>query len=480
MEYIDLYHRISNPLNDNSVLKALIKAYSTGNDFYSELTKSSSGYKEMRYSIADSDDLHATIFNAWKNQLLSISKELYDDAIKRKLYDKDIYKLLDFLRTVPKVKTKKEANKYLNLTCEDKELQNAMERYRWDSIGEFSGWTHIHSRYITGKKVVVPSIEHRLYLNTASMDLHKMSKLLLTKCVKYNMPFYFKISEYECRDDNIVIYSDTKHLTQYIKILEEIKKENPEIVKRCGKPPVLCGNIDGWIGYGSEPLDEGEKESFNSKRASSIETAIEQELKDWFRKNIKSRVKDGNSETSLYEYLCKQIAKTKIDRMIECKQKYPNSLSYKYTLEEVTSSKFKAKVEKAVVENAHILMKNFLHGKKNETTIEIVLNSGTTEKIYGSNVVKEMKKFLPAIVKSDPEIVTRIKSRIESDADRIGIDSRKYCFDKRNVELLAEQEVATASKPEEQKQPVQYTYKPMTEEEILASQRKLAAHKSVK
>ena len=166
--------------------------------------------------------------------------------------------------------------------------------------------------------------------------------------------------------------------------------------------------------------------------------------------------------------------------MIECKQKYPNSLSYKYTLEEVTSSKFKAKVEKAVVENAHILMKNFLHGKKNETTIEIVLNSGTTEKIYGSNVVKEMKKFLPAIVKSDPEIVTRIKSRIESDADRIGIDSRKYCFDKRNVELLAEQEVATASKPEEQKQPVQYTYKPMTEEEILASQRKLAAHKSVK
>ena len=42
-----------------------------------------------------------------------------------------------------------------------------------------------------------------------------------------------------------------------------------------------------------------------------------------------------------------------------------------------------------------------------------------------------MKKFLPAIVKSDPEIVTRIKSRIESDADRIGIDSRKYCFDKK-------------------------------------------------
>lgn len=248
MKYTSIYTRVNNPLDDNGVMKSLITAYSTGKDFYDELTKVGAGHKQMRYNVEASDDLHATIFNAWKNQMLSISREDYEDAVKRKLYDSDIFKLIAYLKTVPKVHTKQEANKYLNLICEDKELQGAMEKYRWDSIGEFSGWTHIHSRYITGKKVASPSIEHRLYINTQSTDLHRMAKILLSKCAKYNMPFYFKISEYECRDDNIVIYSDTKCLPKYISILEEIEKEHPDLVQRCGKPPVLCGTISNWIG----------------------------------------------------------------------------------------------------------------------------------------------------------------------------------------------------------------------------------------
>lgn len=474
MEYTSIYKKVNNPLDDNSVIKSLILAYSTGRDFYDELTKVGAGHKEMRYNIADSDDLHASIFNAWRKQMLSISRENYEDAIKRGLYDKDIYKLLAYLKNVPIVHTKKEANKYLNLVCEDKELERAMEKYRWDSIGEFSGWTHIHARYITGKKVVIPDVEHRLYINTQSTDLHKMAKLLLTKCAKYNMPFYFKISEYECRDDNIVIYSDTKHLPQYIRILEEIEKEHPDLVERCGKPPVLCGTIGKWIGYGSEPLDKETKESFNSKRAASIEAAINEELKEWFKTNIKSRVRDGSTEISLYEYLCKQIAKTKIDKMIEMKQKYPNSMAYKYSLEEVSSPVFKARLEKAVAEKAHILMKNFILGKKNETVIEAELNSDYIVKLYGSDVVKEMKMFLPAIVKSDSSIVDKIKARIVEDAKRIGVDPKKYCFDTRNVQLLASEEVEQASTSETKTESTPYTYKPMTDAEILASQKKLA------
>lgn len=473
MKYTSLYKRVNNPLDDQNVMKALLDAYATGNVFYDELTKVGVGHQQMRFNVAARDDLHASIFNAWRKQMLSITKEQYEDAIKRKLYDKDIFKLLEYLKKIPRVHTKKEADQYLNVSHEDKELEQAMEKYRWDSIGEFSGWTHIHSRYITGKKVVAPTVEHRLYINTEPTDLHQMSKIFLTKCAKYNMPFYFKISEYERRDDSIVIYSDTTNLPKYIEILEEIEKEHPDLVSRCGKPPVLCGTINKWIGYGSEPLETGKKESFNSKRANSIEKAIEEEVRQWFKENKKSRVKDKSGEVSLYEYLCQQIVKSKIEKMTELKNKYPTSPAYKYTNAELTNPAFRKKLEKAVASQAYILMNNFINGEKSSTVIETQLNERTKVSIYGSDVVKTMKKFLPAIMKYDPAIVERIKERIKKDAITIGVDPNKYCFDTKNVELLANQEVQQASKPVEETK--ESTYKPMTDEEILAAQKKLAA-----
>ena len=53
----------------------------------------------------------------------------------------------------------------------------------------------------------------------------------------------------------MVIYADTKLLPYYLCILGEIEKEYPDIIKRCGRPPILSGVIRNWIGYGSEPIE---------------------------------------------------------------------------------------------------------------------------------------------------------------------------------------------------------------------------------
>ena len=94
---------------------------------------------------------------------LLIEQETVDIVTWNKLYKKNISKLVSFLKKVPDVKTEKEATDILNKTYQDKELSEAMEEYRWDSIGEFSGWTHISERYINGKQTRTPKIEHRLY-----------------------------------------------------------------------------------------------------------------------------------------------------------------------------------------------------------------------------------------------------------------------------------------------------------------------------
>lgn len=109
MKYLNFYNRIQNPLDEEKVLEELISAYSEGHGFYSELTKRNSKNKPRRYNPPDCDDLHAFLFNTWKKEMLSITREQYEQAIKDKLYDNDIFKFVRYLSTVPDVKTKKKS-----------------------------------------------------------------------------------------------------------------------------------------------------------------------------------------------------------------------------------------------------------------------------------------------------------------------------------------------------------------------------------
>lgn len=507
MKYTNLYRNIKNPLDDDYVLEQLIDAYSESSSFYTALTNRNSKDKQMYYSKSSSDALHASLFNRWKRELLSITKEQYEKAIKDKLYKRDIFKLISFLKTVPDVKTKEEANAILNKAYKDKELEEAMESYRWDSIGLYSGWTHISERHINGKKTRTPRIEHRLYINTAPMDVHTMSKLFIEKCTAKKLPFYFKIGEFDRRDDNIVIYSDTKNLPKFLTVLYEIEKEHPELISRCGRPPILSGLMRGWIGYGSEPLAQSGEASFNSIRAKSIENAIEEEMKAWYKKNMAAKVKQNGKEIPLQEYLCNQIIEKRLKQLSERLKKHPNSKWIKYTAQDLSNPAFIARLNREVKTKAPLIIKSYLEGTKISTSIKTPLNAEETITITPSDIKKVLKEFTGAINANDPTFKERVKVRIKQDAVRLGIDPNKYCFDKENIALLIKAEHESEKQPvkkttqqsQETKQPPKKTterkqttseetpkyhrpagtpthYKPMTDEEILEARRKLAEH----
>lgn len=113
----------------------------------------------------------------------------------------------------------------------------------------------------------------RLYINCNKQDLMQLAKLFVDKCDEREIPSYFKYcSNKSNRSDQMVIYSNLKELDDYIQILQEIGKENPEMIERCGQPPLLTGKIDKWIGIGDEPLISGS--SFTGERVDVIENVL--------------------------------------------------------------------------------------------------------------------------------------------------------------------------------------------------------------
>lgn len=310
MELMELYNYVQNPIDNPQVIEKLINAYANSSKgfggFYGQLTKTvEKVHNKGQYYVEDTDRFYSMMFNKWKNSIVAMTKDEFIELYKRGSYGQDFIKMRNYLRNVPDVSTMKEANDIFFSSKNDKELEDALEKYRWTALGGESGWVHVCSRYVTAKKDQYPNVEHRLYLDTESLDTYKMITHLVEKCDEHHLPYYFKFDQYANRDDTIVIYSSTENLTKFVEILQEIKREHPELVSRAKEPPVLSGQIDGWIGYGSEPskTPDGKNHSFNEVRSNAIEPAIAQTTKKWIMDHRSMQITYQDQKVNFQDYI---------------------------------------------------------------------------------------------------------------------------------------------------------------------------------
>ena len=380
-----------------------------------------------------------------------------------------------YLKKVKDVSTLEEANEIFYGKKNDKELEDALEKYSWKSFGEGSGWVHVCSRYLTAKKDPFPNIEHRLYLNTESIDTYKMAEFFINKCDKYHLPYYFKFDSFGNRDDTIVIYSSTEDLMKYIRILQEIKKEQP-IFSRVKEPPILTGKIDGWIGYGSEPdkLPTGETVSFNEVRSKLVEQSIEKITKDWILKNRDQYVKYNNQTLSLQDYMAlkasenfiadlekKYLSREENDKSIAKRngEVYnPNTIidNLGYTLQDIKTEKFK--------QSLYQIFKNYMnfslpqvcrdirHSKnyQDPDNINMSVRNGNRIVFYGYNLERLIQEFAPIISRNDTNYIPMIQNEIKNNTKKFGIDSEKICFDinaKEKMRLYDQKQTQKINKP---------------------------------
>ena len=418
--YHEMYEKIENPLNDDEVVRKLIEGYSDElrtKQYYNKLVQVN--YKEKKYkgiNMDDKDRLVSQIFNEWKND---ITKNISDEDIKS-YKNQDFIRLRECIKNIPDIKDFKENSKVFNRLTKLDKLDKDSKKTKLTDIYEdyapfFHGstWTYISHNSINPSKYKKIIVDHRLYLNTENIDTYKVMELFRNKCKERELDYHFKFSDRGDRDDTIVIYSDDKKLSKYLEILEEIKKEEPEIIKRAQTPPMLTGKIDGWIGYGSEPsLDENGKntKSFNSSRSGIIQNAISKETIKWLRENKELTKED----LGLNEYLTKQISD-------DIKDKY-NRMD-KSVYEPEFQEKLLKRLEKEIEKNKSELLEGKFD-KIKEFNID-----GLDIEVDSEMIRRAFRPFSKKILKKDPSFLGKVRDAIKEEGLANGIDSEKFCFD---------------------------------------------------
>lgn len=462
MELMELYNQIHNPIDDISVIEKLINAYANNSkgfgDYYGQLTKTvQKEHNKGQYYREDADRFYAMLFNKWKNSIVAMTRDEFVELYKQGSYGQDFIKMRNYLKNIPDVSTMKEADEIFYGSKGDKELEDALEKYSWKSFGGGSGWIHVCSRYLTAKKDQYPNVEHRLYLDTESLDTYKMTTYLVEKCDEHNLPYYFKFDQYADRDDTIVIYSSTENLTKYVEILQEIKREHPELVSRAKEPPVLTGKIDGWIGYGSEPAKtpDGQRHSFNEIRAKVLENSIGKVTKQWIMNHRNQQITYQGQKMLFQEY----IAMKSTEKMIaDLERRYlsyeendkkvaqRNGIRYNpttvndrlgYALQDVRSPQFKQNIYRVLRDKMISSLPQVCNGSyKDMDAINMNVRNGKQITFSGYDLEIIIQQLSVNISKNDPNFISSVQAEIKNNAKQYGIDSEKFCFDTKARETM--------------------------------------------
>lgn len=478
MELMEIYNQIHNPIDDPRVIEKLINAYANLSKgfggYYGQLTKTvQKEHNKGQYYREDADRFYAMLFNKWKNSIVAMTRDEFVQLYRQGSYGQDFIKMRNYLKNVPDVSTMKEADEIFYGNKGDKELESALDKYSWKSFGGGSGWIHVCSRYLTAKKDQYPNVEHRLYLDTESLDTYKMITYLVEKCDEHHLPYYFKFDQYANRDDTIVIYSSTENLTKYVEILQEIKKEHPDLVSRAKEPPVLTGQIDGWIGYGSEPskTPDGKRQSFNEVRAKTLEHSIGTVTKQWIMSHRNQEITYQDQKLSFQDYVAMKSAEKLVadleKRFLYYEEKdkkvaQRNGKTYNqltvidglgYALQDVRSSQFKQSVYRILKDHMGTLLPRICNGSyKDMDTINMTVRNGKKITFSGDDLETIIQRLSVNIAKNDPNFIPTIQATIKKEASQYGIDSEKFCFDTKAREKMR---TITAQKEAQRQQQVQ-------------------------
>lgn len=478
MELMEIYNQIHNPIDDPRVIEKLINAYANLSKgfggYYGQLTKTvQKEHNKGQYYREDADRFYAMLFNKWKNSIVAMTRDEFVQLYRKGSYGQDFIKMRNYLKNVPDVSTMKEADEIFYGNKGDKELESALDKYSWKSFGGESGWIHVCSRYLTAKKDQYPNVEHRLYLDTESLDTYKMITYLVEKCDEHHLPYYFKFDQYANRDDTIVIYSSTENLTKYVEILQEIKKEHPDLVSRAKEPPVLTGQIDGWIGYGSEPskTPDGKRQSFNEVRAKTLEHSIGTVTKQWIMSHRNQEITYQDQKLSFQDYVAMKSAEKLVadleKRFLYYEEKdkkvaQRNGKTYNqltvidrlgYALQDVRSSQFKQSVYRILKDHMGTLLPRICNGSyKDMDTINMNVRNGKKITFSGDDLETIIQRLSVNIAKNDPNFIPTVQATIKKEASQYGIDSEKFCFDTKTREKMR---TITAQKEAQRQQQVQ-------------------------
>ena len=427
---VDIYTSIKNPLEDEELLKKIVLEYSKSDrtnllgssNLYSLLVTINKSKDSSSINLEDREDFLVKTYNQWIENMISL-----DDAHIQYLesnYKMDAKEIQQYLKSFGKVSSIEDIKRLKSNPLFDKEIND------WELQ---DGWEHIKSKYISGRTENGISVKHRLYVSCQNQDMWRLAQLFKSKCEEQQIPFYFKLGMSAERDDKMVIYADTDNLLKYINILQEIAKENPEIIQRCGKPPILTGKIDGWIGIGDEPPKKnGKNQSYNSLRAEIFEDSIEEVLLSSIADFKGKDVIYKGKQIKFNELFLKQATQTIIDRLDRNKDSKLNLLSkYGVREEDLSDVKFKkyikshlrGEIQKGLNKLIDVKdIKSQLLGNNGIAIFTIPTRKNKNIEVTTYDMDAIIKAMVPIMQEIDPNFMDKIKSKVQEKYRQNSID----------------------------------------------------------
>ena len=449
---------MKNPLDDKSVIDKLILAYSKipeERDFYHSLMKQSDKENVGVLYPKDSDRFHSLMFNQWKKNVVNMTHQEFITLRNQGILGNDFVNMREYLKTVPDLNTKKEVQD-LMYKDQTREMEESFERYIWSSLGWGTGWIHVSSRYVQAKKTDQEPVEHRLYINTESLDTYKFTEILVNKMDEHTLPYYFKFCEHGRKDDTIVIYSSTKYLLKYIEVLNEIKKENPLLVANIYPPPILTGKIDHWIGYGSEPTES----SFNDLRAKSIKKSIDKIINEWILKNKKMPVNFYGKQMNFEDFIAVRATEHILAEMQKSftlkgqNETEEDFLKRKgFTQYDINSGTTWESIYKIMRRHMNYCLSMVCSGQVNEMEdVKFTMRYDKTVYFSGSQLYSVIAGIAHIISSNDPSFASDIHKEIIKGCTEYGFDPDNYSFDLGTKELIVDHEMSF------DEEPINYSY----------------------
>ncbi len=400
----EFYTSIKNPLDDEEVINTLLLACSNNGDFYFYLNSINS-YGRGVYNPQEKDNFFMAVFDQlFKNADSSIKthfKDIHDVSDLQKAFD-----------SLPKTVD--------NLYATVDNLNLYDDHY----------WIYVNSNELhnDGSYSAIPlafNVKHRLYVNIDNVDVHKLGRLFFEKCEEGDLPYKFKFTGAEERDDVFVVYSDTEHLLDYYRILTEIKKEHPELEQSISRPPIMSGVVDGWIGYGTEPQQF--EQSFNSLRCEIVNQAFNKTLYDLIINHPDLPLVVDGEETTLMDEVASRIVEDEISRLLRYEK---NELANYYGL---TYSKAKSK---SFINNLFSKVRSSLatpistaNGGLRFQDINYKYSDKNSRSIWGGQLKSMLLTIFPEVIDNHPEMKEKLKSDIRLFASKSHIDSQNFAFD---------------------------------------------------
>lgn len=509
MKNLEFFKGLEDPIKKKETIDLLIDCYENSNkddneryshSMYQKIVYTGIGNKvKNRINVEERFKFELYNFNKWKKSILdydarNIKEEYRNGFIKlqkvlRNYYPKkieDIFELLD--------NSSWDEQGHYSEKYKDVDYKKTLDAVRYNKLGEDSSWEHISTNYTNYGQNKLYDIHHRLYINTDSTFTHYFARLFMEKCDSRGLKYYYKIDQGGNRADTMVIYCSDKNLLVFLEILRELKREHKELEGHLHKPPFLTANIDNFIGYGSEPsVKDGEKLfSYNSLRTRVIDESMTKLNKQWIKKNKNNVVIMNGKQSKFIDYVTELVFKEQMEKFEKIAAwKYPeNEVEFAkrhgFARKYLSDPKFIRIYRKYVRSQVEKLIDNIENYKQSDID-DLKGYEGKSIKLEKQSLEKALRKMLYITRANVPNFDDELRKEIYTRGEQFGLFHKNFSFDNAHVNSAIQADIQSstttgqatstpktsapkASTPKTSR-PKQYTYKPMTNAEILEARK---------